>query len=949
MSPPLPLPSKAAIRALRSIALGTSCAIGVIVDDRRRRISTLKTAVSNKQKLKSSRHYHHVSLEQLSWPLDAAAVGGPNLQWLERDGNELRNHLHVEMTDPETEILEDIECQDPFQDESSSKYVQIPQSPLLQSSEPEPTTSQYPPFLATHRTRTPLASQSMNNSSVSGAIKYPQPSSSAVLQQYHNTLILSIENFLASTDENRLDRAVSLFMSNSSAIRSSPLLDRWLELSVRLSQECQASGRWEDASRILTTIIGFGPLNEAQYFAYNPLPIIEFHLRRPDSSTPCSTESITSAAKVFLAKLEEKHEARGVHMEDAGKLLVLETLALQRFTLALHVYWRMLGWAQNPECFVRWAIGTFFQHGDHKTVVKIFLLHYSRLGPSSEDFNKNMDYVLGSVEAMRGLNAKRDSRGLSSNEISGKGKASVTMDYEAVACPLGSSSRYIENKIEIAVKVDDQEMAHLYANKVIRDYPEMKDDIALKLAVLKAKAGDWDSVLATFKQVKPNELAEPTAYDDDFIFILGIFAQSHSAAETQDFAMLFVRDMGKGFHPYMVTLIAKKHGEARDMKGFMAWLVLCSREGFALDAGFCNSVLYNCWAKWKVSYPELRMIHEKFMALNPRCSDAVTHRIMSQAAHRVGNGYNKVRPGKTITVNKLAFLGRTTNKRDIFEAMNHELTNDRPAAAFSIYKRAISHGMPFCSHCHRLAVLAALRGTDLGSGSALSMIQDAHAQGHEVGHAVSIFIRHQIDAFHGNPEDVIMHMRNLISRFESSQIIIDTAVLTHMATVCVKINQHEKAIALCHLARDRSGSPHLCFSLQSFKALASAYSQLLDIEGMSSLIDHLSESEFSTDKELLLHLKSIRRLVKKIDPTDAKAALLQVIERGVQQLAQSRAEARTQGKQISQETLRIVGDALADLQMNERTETRLSKLSTVTDETKPVISTKSILRSVAIG
>src|SRR5262245_43240543 len=74
MSPPLPVPSKAAIRALRGLALGTSCAIGVIVEDRSRRITTLRTAINNKEKIKAARQYHG-ALEHVPLQLEEAVLG----------------------------------------------------------------------------------------------------------------------------------------------------------------------------------------------------------------------------------------------------------------------------------------------------------------------------------------------------------------------------------------------------------------------------------------------------------------------------------------------------------------------------------------------------------------------------------------------------------------------------------------------------------------------------------------------------------------------------------------------------------------------------------------------------------------------------------------------------------------------------------------------------------
>ncbi|KAI0425351.1 hypothetical protein F5Y09DRAFT_321954 [Xylaria sp. FL1042] len=939
MSPPSPLPSKAAIRALHSIALGTSCAIGVIVEDRRRRLNTLKIAVANKQKLQSSRQYHNSSLEKLPLPLDGATLDNSNLQLHEREGHGLRKHRNVKTTDPENALLEDLETQDPFQDDNNNSHIQQPQPSPSESSPPQATVSQEPLFVAIRRLRTSLASQSASDSPISMNIQSLQPQPASTAHQTRNALILEFGDLVASTDKQKLGQALSLFLSNASTIPSSPEREGWLKLSAHLSLKFQRNRRWEDASRILTTVIGLGPLNEDQYFAYDPLPIIEFHLLRSGSETPCSPEGVTSAAKLYLAKLEEKREGGGTQMELIGRRLMMEALSSQRFNLALHVYWRMLGWAASSEMCAGWAIRTFFRHSDYKAVLKIFLLHYSRLRPGWDYFDPTMNMVIRSVEAMKGLNANSILEALAQMHIPKAGKLhsrwimqvlrahwdrhqniSKTKKIFEKAVSLGIMDKISHPEgvyrtlIEIAIKAGDPGMAYSYADKVVHDYPHMKDDIALKLAVLKAEAGEWDNVLTTFRQVQASMLPEPIAYDNACILVLQVFAGSHSAAETRDFTMLFVRDMSVGFHPHMVTLVAKKYGQARDMKGFMAWLELCSEEGFALDAGFCNSVLYNCWAKWKITFPELRMLHAKFQALNPHCSDAVTQRILSQAAQSTRSGLINIRPGKMITVNKLAYLGRSTNKRDIFEAMNQELMQGKPGSAVAVYKRAMHFGMPFCSHCLRLAVLAALQAKDFGSDDALSFIQDAHAQGHDVGPAVSTFIKRQLDAFRGSAWDAVTYMRNLISDFESSQITISPAVLTHMATICVKIGHHEKAISLCHLAQDRSGSSHLCFSSQSFRALATAYSELFDVDAMNSLVDSMCESEYSADKAILLHLKSIRRLVKKKDASSTTTALLEVIERGIQHLTRTRAEVRTQGKLISQETLQLVGNALLDVE-----------------------------------
>ncbi|KAI1108691.1 hypothetical protein F5Y14DRAFT_435272 [Nemania sp. NC0429] len=952
MSTPLPLPSKAAIRALRGIALGTSCAIGAIVEDRRRRISTLETAVANKKKLRSARQYHHGSIDHLAWQFDGAAAAATavacDIQWHERERHELGKYRDANTAPPtasESADLASSEARDSFEVMNSPKPTPIPLPSPPYPSLFQPPVAQHKPFVAPYQVQSSLATQSTGDALISNAVAINQTNPSAALERQHETDIISIENILSSADKGELDRAIWLVMSNSATITSSPLLDRWLRVSAQLSSRCLGSGRWKDASQILTTIIELGPLDEAHYFAHHPLRIIEFHLRRPDPDTPCSAESVTLAANIFLAKLKDRQSYHGKNMEYVGRLLVLEALLSQRFALARRVYWRLLGWSAHPMASVRWAIYTFFRYNDYKSVIKIFLLHYSHMEPTERHFDKTMDYVIESIEAMKGSNATSileafariqcpNNKRLRTqwvmrllradwNHHEDMSKTVETFD-KAVSLGLLDKVPYPQGLyrtlVEIAVKEGHEDIASAYSEKLIRSYPDMKDDISLKLMVLRARAGDWDSVIQIFRRVRPRLLANPARYRDAFVLALKIFAESHSASETQEFAMLFNQiwgaEMGSGLHPYMVTLVAKKYGETRDMEGFVAWLEFCSREGFVLDAGFCNSVLHNCSTIWQLSYQEVQRIHTELITLNPNIGDEVTQRILRQAAHR-GHPANRVHRKVTIA-SKLSLSGRSTNKREIYEAMNQELIDDKPARAAMIYQRAIRFGMPFSSHCLRLAVLAALRAVSSGSDSpaALRLIQNAHTRGHDVRAAVSTFIRYKLDAFYGSAEDTIIHMRNLINGFESSQIVIDPAVLTHMAMVCVRIKQFERAIALCNLARHRSGMSHICFSKQSFKALTAAYSNLFDVKGLNSIIDALPGSPFSGDQSLMSHLGSIRRQLKNTSPNPSIAALLEAIERGIQHLAQTRAEARQQGQIISRETIRIVQDALRDPQRN---------------------------------
>ncbi|KAI0404203.1 hypothetical protein F4802DRAFT_568384 [Xylaria palmicola] len=963
MSSPLSLPSKAAIRALRSLALGTSCAIGVLVEDRRRRISTLKAAVANKQKLQSSRHYHHGGAVAPVEQLDSVATLDHDLHWHEREDYGRRKHRGVKTTDyPALEhaVTRATETRNSPQEENNMRTLQqTPPPPLPQPQSQSQSPSSLPspwPAISLHTSRVPIRRirpEVQNSTSISGVMETCQPDAPGDSQQSYDLLIRSIEGLLVNADKEYLDRAVSLFVANSSAVTASSRLDRWLELSIRLSRECRGSGRWEDCSQILRTTIPLVALDESQYIAYDPISIIEFHLRRPDPNTPCSLEALNLATQLLISKPKKGTGVPGTlsgHMVHVGKRLILEALSSPCPALSTFIYWRIIGWAEELEEFVRWTIHTLYGHRRYKHVVKYFLLHYSYTSPPKFMFDQTMDYVVTSAEAEKGLRAPEILEAFARMDCPEDGKlrtrwimkllnaywarhqdVSKVVDLFEKAVALGLLDRVSHTQgiyrtlVEIAVRADDIETANLYADKVIHEYPEMKKDIALKLAVRQAKAGDWNAVLEAFKQTRPSELAIPGSYTDTFIGVLKLFAESHTAAETRDFAMLFVESMHIGLHPYMVTLVIKKCGKDGDVTGLISWLELCNRKGFVLDAAFCNSILHVCSTAFKFSFPELRMMVSKFKAIYPDFNDEVTQRMLSQAVQRGGRTFTTPQPRATV-VSKEAYLGRSTNTLDIHEAMSQAIRGGRPASAIKVYTCALEFGMPFSGHCLRLAVLAKLQVKSGGPEAALSMIQDAHAQGRDVEPAVSGFVK-QLGQSYSRAEDLNTLMLNLMNIFESSRIAVRPAVLTHMAVICARITQYEKAMALCRLARDRSRESHFCFSVQIFNTMATVYFHLRDAGGMESLIDNLPQSSISTDRAPLAHLKSIRRYVNKMAPGSTRTALLEAVERGVQHMTKARATARQHGVLTLQKTLEVMRDGLVESPSSTEQSMRLISVS----------------------
>ncbi|OTA69415.1 hypothetical protein K449DRAFT_384353 [Hypoxylon sp. EC38] len=967
MPPPLSVPSKAAIHALRGIALGTSCAIGVIVEDRRRRISTLKTALSHKEKLKSAKQYHGIA-NAGALQFDEAFFVGDELHWHQLDDRtKTHGDSHTVEAPPRrnprqhvssnTESMTHPDSED--KPKSSSRPTSIPKDIPVPSAPSKPLT--LPTRLASPR-RTPTFPETRINVPTIDARTSWREGEAGVSRQ-HEMLDESVEritSLLAGKEEGKLDRALEHFFETSRSLYFDKDFDEeWVSISAQLSRACQAEKRLADAGKVLVTTIDAGPLDESQFYAHEPLPVIMFHLNQKDGNRCCLPSALATATTIFLAKFKEKPKIQMPDIVKIGSDLFAQNIFYKRGSIVHQIYWRVISILENPAPFTGWAIQELYKYRDYKSVVRYFLLNFCKMIPGEKSYTRTVDCVVFSVEFMNGFKADEVYNALYRMTRPANGFVRTrwimrllqahwrrNQDFPSVkalfeqAWTLGLLDHVTHPEgvyrtmVEISVKAGEYDTARSYHETIMQKYPYMASDVALRgfIALGLAKAGNWDGVLDAFTEMQALKDGQENLYDDAFVMVLKVFVKDHPVAEIRDFVSKYTSDLGVRMHRYVVTLVANKYGECHDVPGFVSWLRYCGEAGFALDSAFCNSVLYNGRTKFGLSYNEMQKLCLEMEQIGgPDLFDDVTRRIMSQAA------LETVKPGKGFeilgahswmhAVDDLAYMGRSTNTRDVYEAMNQELNRGKPATALLIYKRAISSGMPSCEHCLRLAVVATLNSSQGGSTSAISLIHDAHQHGVDVSPAVSAFIKFKLDNVQANPQDILIYMRNLVSRFETLNIIVDSTVLTHMALMCVKMGHYERVVSLCTLARDRDGFKTLCFSRQSTLAMLVAYAKLLDLEGMWKLNEDILMSNFATEKVVLSGLRSAKRTIQQYKRTVERYSrldrgakinrMLGILKNTIDTVIRRRRDKISGGKVIAQEALEIMHDAAESMERDK--------------------------------
>ncbi|ORY65493.1 uncharacterized protein BCR38DRAFT_432944 [Pseudomassariella vexata] len=952
MSPPLPVPSKAAIHALRGIALGTSCAIGLIVEDRRRRMSTLRTAIHNKRRLKSSRAYHGAAEAVAIRTDDAGILSGDELQWHCQPPVETpRNSRSRTCEESQCQVLQSFQ---PAQEPTAADAIPVSMAgqradlpPSIPGGHTPPPDPRIASKLAIRAAPAPHIPRDSRGWAHSFGIDDQSPGKDRAPQRLSN-LQVGIAKFL-DKDDASLDIAVTAFLREVQMETVFADLGRgWLELSTALCKKCQATGRWREAHKILVAVVRSRTLSESQFYAHDPIPIMDWALSEVDIKDKMSSlERLRWVLPLFTATFKEKPQAHAEEVERLGRTIIPLLFAFNQPKQTHSVFWRAFSQIKDPTAFTAWFINALFEYKDHKSVVKYFRLNFSKMAPDDQCFERIAEMVVQSVEELRGGQVNNVVRALAAmsdppNPRPLKAGWLMRMSqahWSRYKDPLQSMDLFHQYKclglldridnpeyvykviVQLAVLAGHNSMAQDVQEEILKKFPHMAKDVGLNgyLALLKAKLGDWDGVRADFANMEHKTEGQQETYDHTFVTVLKVFSEDHPLAEVEQFIHYYTNVMGVQLNRYMVTLVANKYGECHDTDGFIEWLQNCSSKGFALDSSFCNAVLNNCRKRWKFSFRKLRQLFFEMRTLEPACVDGVTRNIMRSAALEDRNYANTTRRRLStlkIPSNKLPYAFRSARERDVFNAMNEELICGHPDRAMLIYRRALRYGMPWCPRCFRVAIASVLKQRGDNLGVAMKLIHNTHQKGHDVSAAVAVFIKTQIDGFRGSFEEILLHLKTTITRFESVGVIIDSSVLTHAAIACVKFGHHAKAISLCKLAMERSGTTNPCFSRQSLRALIMAYAQNLDLEGMRWLIESLPSSPLAAERSTLRLLKGTKRQLKRWMLSPLVINITQLVQDGIDGTKHWRGIQVDEGCMIYEETLRIMGEAAACMERN---------------------------------
>ncbi len=897
MSSTVPVPSKAALTALRGLVLGTSCTLALIAEDRRRRINSALNVIENGKKLKASKHYHgggaNLALnvdgdsESLPFPYEPTAklTATTHRKWKDSTKKEFFSRS-AEFGDGNSGPVE-----------GAALPRANPGGSDIKSTAPstEQTTQQKLNFIR----RQPLIDRPTTSIPSLKREKPPEPVQFALASQ--TDLAQRIRQACKSKDEKALDEVLQLTVTAFDGSLTPDNTQRtWMQITATLCRTLQELGRVDDAARLLQRIVMQGPVDAADYFNHSPLEVIDVLLSPDIPAIPADRDeyikNLDLAATLFLPTFIEKPALRQPEVVAIGRRLLERSFLVERFKFVEAVYQRCLANQGNNA----WGLAEFFISQLHKThnhqlAIRHFLRSYSKMSPPVESVHLVGNLIVEAVEVGHNFKAAQVLKALRSL-CAGICQLRTQWPMKLLACHWKKHGSFAETTdvfndlidsglkdlvphsdclyrimIEIALEANEHAEAQSYFDLLISETPEFATDVRIlgRFALAKARQGDWEGVRTDIESAGVSDKKASEYLGKVFVPILKVYVKSHNIAETEDLLRLYIDQLKVPVSRYMVALMANVYGAERDLESFLHWLEYCVGAGFEIDAAFANAILVNCRRRWGFSFMDLRRVFLNLRTLKPGCIGKVTEHFMASSA--VADGGGPAARGRVVSLGvdpvKLARYGKCASVKEVVLAMREALACNRPKRAIKLYRRSLHLGMPFSPYALRLAVQGCLALEAGDSKMAHDLIQSAQAEGNDVSQALVYAMASRLRLVFADPQNpekgqIMRDVQEVIEQFESKDIVLDESTLHQVAALCLYAGHHRGTLCYALKAAEASGRSDPCFNLMSFKLLLAAYAGLADVDGIRSIAAIGLTSSYREASGFLRQLKTVRMTLR---------------------------------------------------------------------------------------
>lgn len=426
--------------------------------------------------------------------------------------------------------------------------------------------------------------------------------------------------------------------------------------------------------------------------------------------------------------------------------------------------------------------------------------------------------------------------------------------YKAIAVPSNVEYKIRRLMVSKALKAGDdafaqEEMKYLCA----LDPDTTKADVKLqsKLIVREAALGHWESVRDSIEMLESANSTKPNELRYTISKIIDVFVQTCSSEGLETLLRRFVRNYNINLKSRWVNLVLDRYASRHDLDSMFSWLQFCSEAGFQMDDAFIRRFYSACRKYWSFSDKTITSLHQNLQGLAPTLSDFLPSKPN-------GKRSNDAPPASLES-------HHWVSEADAFDCMDWLSAQNEWDRVCEAYSRLLLSGLHPSIRCLRLAVLGHLKKQNGGVNEAASLIDEARGRGYDVTEALTPLLLTRLE--HG--EDVA----HLIKQALRQGARIHDSVYNKAAQILSTKGDLKGAATICEVAARENGQGELLYSEYNFSNLVFAYTGSASYKALKSIL-----TKFTSEVQWWRGSRACKESIKLAMKTTAMRAVVHPME-----------------------------------------------------------------------
>ncbi|KAH6610577.1 hypothetical protein Trco_000597 [Trichoderma cornu-damae] len=508
--------------------------------------------------------------------------------------------------------------------------------------------------------------------------------------------------------------------------------------------------------------------------------------------------------------------------------------------------------------------------------------------------------------------------------------------YQGIAVPPNIEYKIRRLMVSKALKAGDDAFAQDEMRYLCKVDPDaVKSDVKLqsRFIVREAALGRWESVRDSIEALEGVGGTKPHDLRYTIGKITDVFVHTCSSEGLEALLRRFVRSYDIRLKSRWVNLVLDGHASRHDLDSMFSWLQFCRDAGFRMDDTFVQRFYSGCRKYWSFSDERIASLDQNLRELSPAVSNPFP-------AKADGKGLRSDAPPALLE--SRSWLSGT----DALECMEWLSARGEWERVCEAYGRLLSSGLNPPARCLRLAVIGHLRRQDGSVNEAASLIDEARGRGHDVTEALTPLLLTRLEEG-DDVGDLIKQALRLGARVHDS-------VYNKAAQMLSAKGDLRGAATMCEVAARENGNGELLYNEYNFANLVFAYTGSASYKALTSILSKFtSEVQWwrgsracKESIKLAMKATAMRAVVHPNEKNDHRDALFRLDE-ALAHVKKCRST-RDDRRAVTEAFIRVVRPSGAESEQNP-VDTRRATAATVEASLLEPPETKHLPRSILVA